>query len=128
MSTYEQFRPSVNIPQVPASQRLDSELALPDRASAPAGRNTDSMMLMGEARTRMLAERLNAEMAKARVELLYELRTQQQEHVITRATRIMEKMRDNADNPLLLDGLQASFYDWLAESRAVIRHTMERGW
>ena len=128
MPTYESHHPTVNIPNAPASRQLDGELVLPPNSSTSPSRSTDGAMLLGSARSRMLEERVNAEIARARVELLYELRCQQQEQVINRATRIMAKIRENADNPLLVEGLQASFVDWLAESRAVIRHAVERGW
>ena len=127
MPTYQPHYPTVNIPNSPAHQ-LEGELVLPSNTSVSPSSSTDGAFLLGAARSRMLEEKVNAEMARARVELLYELRCQQQEQVISRATRIMAKIRENADNPLLVEGLQASFVDWLAESRAVIRHAVERGW
>src|SRR5256885_5446723 len=107
MPTYQPHHPTVDIPNAPARQPLDGELVLPPSTSPSS--STDGAMLLGSARSRMLEERVNAEIARARVELLYELRCQQQEQVISRATRIMAKIRENADNPLLVEGLQASF-------------------
>ena len=126
MSIYEQYSAGLRTHGGPADQAVNPRVI--PRYQPMAGNSTDSMMLLSQARERLLAERVNADMAKDRLALVHELRRDQRRELIEQGDEVWAAMLSRRDNPLVLGALQRSYEREEVETDWTIRHALERGW
>jgi hypothetical protein len=128
MPTYEPYRQAVNIPHTPASLPFGGEVVRPPYSSASSASSTDGMMLLSHARERMLAERLNAEMARDRLALVREMRREQRQVIREEAPAAWADMIANRDNPLYVGSMERSYLGEQEDIEWTIRYAQRRGW